>query len=86
MTYDILFTARAEKQFSKLETKTRENILGVLERIKIRPFSFAKRLIGTEYYKLRAGKYRIIIDIKNKTLLILVLEIGHRRNIYNILP
>lgn len=86
MTYEILFTARAEKQFSKLENGIQEHILGVLERIKVRPFSFAKRLVGTDYYKLRVGDYRIIIDIKNKTLLILVLEIGHRRNIYKILP
>lgn len=86
MTYEIVFTARAEKQFSKLEPKIQEHILGVLERIRIRPFNFAKRLVGTDYYKLRAGDYRIIIDIKNKQVLILVLEIGHRRNIYKMLP
>jgi mRNA interferase RelE/StbE len=86
MSYDIEFTIRAEKQFSKLELKIKEHILGVLDRIKIRPYSFAKKLVGTKYYKLRAGDYRIILDIRNERLIILILEIGHRKNIYKMLP
>jgi mRNA interferase RelE/StbE len=41
------------------------------------------KLVGDPGYKLRVGDYRVIIDIDNKKLTILVLKAGHRKNIYN---
>ncbi|MCZ7372487.1 MAG: type II toxin-antitoxin system RelE/ParE family toxin [Candidatus Methanoperedens sp.] len=39
--------------------------------------------MGDPGYKLRVGDYRVIMDIDNKNLIILVLKAGHRRNIYD---
>ena len=80
--YSVEFTEGAEKQFSKLPEETKKRIIAVLDRIKIRPYHFVKPLIGSNYFRLRIGDYRAILEIKNEKLLILVLEIGHRRNIY----
>ena len=54
----------------------------VLERIKIRPYEYVKKLSGYRYFRLRVGYYRLILDINNKQLMIIVIEIGHRKNIY----
>lgn len=80
--HKIEFTKRAKKQFDKLSWDIQERIISVLERTKIRPGDYFERLVGEKAYKLRIGKYRVIADLINDKLIILVLEIGHRKNIY----
>jgi len=80
--YDILFHDKAKRQLGKLPLEIQKRILNSLERIKIRPFHFIKKKQGTLYYVLRVGEYRIILDIKQEKLLILVIELGHRKKIY----
>jgi len=57
-------------------------IIRTLERVCVRPRHYARRLVGSPYYRFRAGDYRIIIDIRERELLILVLLVGHRKQIY----
>lgn len=80
--YSIEFSQTAEKQLYKLERKVQERIINVLERIRIRPFHFVKRIVGSPYYKLRVGDYRIILDIEQNKLIIFIIEVGHRKSIY----
>ena len=80
--YDIELSKTAEKQFYKLEKNLQEKIISTLERIKIRPYHHVIKLVGSPYFRLRVGNYRVILDIKEYKLIILILEIGHRRNIY----
>ncbi len=81
--YNVEFSQEAEKQLYKLEKYIQERIIATLERIRIRPFSFVKKLAGNLYYRLRVGDYRVILDIKEDKLIIFIIELGHRRNIYN---
>ncbi len=81
--YDVEFSQEAEKQLYKLGGYIQERIVLTLERIRIRPFHFVKRLVGSPYYRLRVGNYRIILDIKEDKLIIFMIELGHRRNVYN---
>ena len=82
--YEIIFSEKAKSQLKKLDKLIQERIGSVIDRIKIRPFSYdLKRLQGTNYYRARAGEYRIILDIKQNQLIIIVIEIGHRKNIYD---
>ncbi len=80
--YKILFSQTAEKQFRVLERGIQERVSLVLERISIRPYDFVRKLAGFPYFRLRVGDYRLILDIKNDQLAIIVMEIGHRKNIY----
>ena len=82
MVYEVIFSEKAESQLKKLEKNIQERILSVLERIRIRPELYAVKLIGDPGYKLRIGDYRVILDIDNNKLIILVIKIGHRKNIY----
>jgi len=81
--YEIVFVDKAKKQFKKLNKILQLRIIKVLERVKIRPHAHFIRLIGDPGFKLRAGNHRILVDIKEDKLIILVLKIGHRRNIYS---
>ncbi len=80
--YEIIFSQKAKKQLFKLEKNTQERIIATLERIRIRPEDFVTKLIGDPGYKLRVGDYRLIMDIDNNNLLILVIKVGHRKDIY----
>ncbi|MBI5072230.1 type II toxin-antitoxin system RelE/ParE family toxin [Candidatus Woesearchaeota archaeon] len=80
--YAVEFTETAEKQFKKLPNMLQERIIKSLERIRIRPEAYIEKLVGIPGYKFRVGDYRIILDIENDRLLILVIKIGHRKNVY----
>ncbi|HLD38805.1 MAG TPA: type II toxin-antitoxin system RelE/ParE family toxin [archaeon] len=82
MMYTIIFSPHAQKQFDKLEKNIQERILLSMERLKVRPYQFVSRLSNSRYYKMRVGDYRVIIDIKSNEMIVIVIEVGHRRNIY----
>ena len=82
LLYEIIFSQKVKKQLFKLEKIIQERIIAALERIRIRPESYIKKLVGDPGYKIRVGDYRVIMDIDRTKLLVLVIKIGHRRNIY----
>lgn len=81
--YHIQFTEKAQKELEKLERGIQERIISVLERARIRPEVHFTKLVGESGYRLRIGVYRLIADIDNGKLIILVIKVGHRKNIYN---
>lgn len=81
--YEIIFSNKAKNQLFKLEKTIQIRIIDALERIRIRPESYVTKLVGDPGYKLRVGNYRVIVDICNNNLLILIIKVGHRRDIYN---
>jgi mRNA interferase RelE/StbE len=80
--FDIFFTAESKKFLKKLNKQDSKRIISTLERCRIRPYSHIKKLVSSPYFRLRVGDYRVILDIKAGKLLIIVIEIGHRKNIY----
>lgn len=80
--YEIEYSEKAERFLDKLDHKERERIINALERIRIRPEHFIEKLVGEEGFKFRVGNYRAFLDLDNGKLIILVLEIGHRKNVY----
>lgn len=80
--YDLLYSKKILLQLKKLDHSKKERIINSLERIRIRPHYFVKRIVGTKYFRLRVGDYRIILDILNNNLIIHILEMGPRKNIY----
>ena len=82
--YELIYADTALKQLRKLEKDTQQRILNALERLRIRPESCdIKKLVGMPGFRFRVGNYRVIFDIEKEKLHILVLQIGHRKNIYS---
>jgi mRNA interferase RelE/StbE len=77
------FSHYAEKQFSKLPTAIQERALNVIERIKFNPYHFIKRKEGASCFIMRIGEYRAVLDIDDSKKIIYIIEIGHRKNIYD---
>jgi mRNA interferase RelE/StbE len=80
--FDIEFSKTAQKQLYKLEKQVQIRIISTLDRIRIRPYPYVKKLVGCPYFRLRVGDYRVILDIKEEKILIFVVEVGHRKDIY----
>jgi mRNA interferase RelE/StbE len=80
--YEVVISDKAERQLKKLEKGLQERIISSLERARIRPEAHFKKLVGEEAYSLRVGHYRVIADIIKNKLIILVLKVGHRKNVY----
>ncbi|PIN87220.1 cytotoxic translational repressor of toxin-antitoxin stability system [Candidatus Woesearchaeota archaeon CG10_big_fil_rev_8_21_14_0_10_44_13] len=80
--YSIEFSQTAHKQLEKLESQAQGRIISALERCRIRPYPHVQRIVGSSFFRLRAGHYRAIMDIREDRLMIFVIEIGHRRDIY----
>ncbi len=85
MAYDIEISDDARRSFRKLDKLTAQRIYTKLKEIASseNPFIYVKRLTGIALFSLRIGDYRIILDIKRKNLIILVLKVGRRKNVYD---
>lgn len=84
--YSIEFGKKAVKQFSKLDKIAQKLILSGLEKIEKSndPRAHGKALKGQlkTYWRYRVGKYRLITFIEDEKLIITVIEVGHRKDIY----
>ena len=87
MTWVYRFDERALKELKKLDRQAQRDILGYLDhRVAGRsdPRRFGKPLRANlaGLWRYRVGAYRIICQIKDRELLVLVVSVGHRKNIY----
>lgn len=82
MSFSVEFTDKGLKQLRKLERPVQERVITALERIRVRPQAYVRRLVGTPYYRLRVGDYRVILDIQEGRLVVLVIYVGHRKKVY----
>lgn len=88
MQYRVELTDRVIKQLKKLDKHTSALIIGWIEKNLDgceNPRIHGKGLTAnrTGQWRYRIGNYRLICEIEDEEVLILVLEVGHRREIYN---
>jgi mRNA interferase RelE/StbE len=82
-SYELVFkksVAKDLRQFPKVDVKR------ILQRIRSladdpRPQG-CEKLSGQERYRLRQGVYRIVYEIDDNVLVVLVVKVGHRRDVY----
>ena len=81
--YKILFTPHAQKDINHLPLPIKERVEQVLHKISINPY-LGKTLQGEwkGAYSYRLSDYRIIYKINKSSILVIVLKIGHRKDIY----
>ncbi len=82
--YTIVLSRKAQKQLDKLSDHIAFPIFEAIQdlREEPRPIGY-KKLKGRDGYRLRVGNYRIIYDIYDTELIIDVITVGHRKDIYD---
>ena len=81
--YEIKWTETTVQFLEKMESVDAERILEKMKLVSKNPFHYIKRLKGIPLYSLRTGKYRVIMSIEREKLVILVVELGNRKNVYD---
>lgn len=86
MSYTIRFTPKAAKQVRKLDSVAVKRIRDFLEQKLSQldnPRQLGKKLVNEEFWCYRVGDYRILTNIDDDQILILIVEVAHRREVYN---
>ncbi len=85
-TYEVEFVKSAQKEFDRLPTKLQAKTAEALSLLAQNPFSEllkVKKLKDADnLYRIRLGDYRVVYEIRNEQLIVLVIKIGHRREVY----
>ncbi|MBA3620521.1 MAG: type II toxin-antitoxin system RelE/ParE family toxin [Acidothermales bacterium] len=84
MTYRITLAPPAARQLRKLDPQARRRIQAALELLAVepRPPAATQLVGGSGEWRVRTGDYRIVYEIEDDHLLVLVLRVGHRREVY----
>jgi mRNA interferase RelE/StbE len=81
--YTVQFRPRAAKQLKALPTGVRRTIDQVIDALAENPRpSGAVQLKGTDFMRAWVRDYRVVFEVRDDVLLVLVVRIGHRRDIY----
>lgn len=84
MKYEVTIERAALKALQKIPTADRDRITRLIEGLAENPRpAGVKKLTGRNGWRARMGDYRVIYEIKDRTCHILVLDVGHRKDIYH---
>ena len=83
MRYSIEFVPSARRALAKLPLPMRKRIQVAIDDLADNPFPpGVKKLQGEDGYRIRVGDYRVIYEVEQGRLTVLVIRIGHRREVY----
>jgi mRNA interferase RelE/StbE len=84
MTYQIEFKARAKKELARVPREFAKKIIVEIAALALNPRpNGSKKLVGAEHtYRIRVGNYRVLYSVLEQQLIIEVIKIGHRKEVY----
>jgi len=81
--YKLLITRSASNELEDLPGKDRNRIIAKTQRLETSPRPpGVEKLSGDDKYRLRQGDYRILYEIRDRELIVTVVRIGNRRDVY----
>jgi mRNA interferase RelE/StbE len=82
MSFEVIWSESAANQLKSLDRAVARRIFRKVGELRENPHRLVRRIVNSPYYRLRVGKYRVILDIQHDKLRILVLKVGHRESVY----
>ncbi|MDH4304231.1 MAG: type II toxin-antitoxin system RelE/ParE family toxin [Nitrospira sp.] len=84
MLYQIEFSRQADRQFRNLPSQIQQRLKSRIDSLSTTPCPHgSEKLSGVDQlYRIRVGDYRIIYAVEDNRLIVLVVKIGHRREVY----
>lgn len=83
--YHIIYKDSAGKELRKLDKEAQRRLLMAIETLEItpRPDGVKKLKARFNQYRIRVGSYRVVYEIQDEEVLVLVLRVAHRRDVYH---
>ena len=83
MRFQVILPKSVQKELNRLPDDIANRILASLEGLETNPRPpDVKKLKGRDAWRIRVGDYRVIFEIHDRVLQIIVINVGHRREIY----
>jgi len=82
MDWEVIWSEKSVKQLEKMNKKYAQKIYDTVLDITKNPFSAVTRLRNSNFYRLRVGNYRVIMDLQQSNMIIFVVETDHRGQVY----
>jgi len=84
MNYAVAILRRAQKELGQLSSPSFERVCDAIRSLAGNPRpQGCRKLVGREGWRIRVGDYRVIYQIDDPARNVLVLHVGHRRDIYD---
>lgn len=81
--FDLVFKESVSKDLKEIPKQDVQRILERIDALRDEPRPQGSvKLSGKEYYRVRQGNYRIIYEIQDAQLVVIVIKVGHRREVY----
>lgn len=81
--YELVFRKSVAKDLRNLPKRDLQRVLSRIDTLADEPRpAGAEKLSGRELYRIRQGQYRIVYEIADQCLIVTVVRVGHRRDIY----
>jgi mRNA interferase RelE/StbE len=81
--YELQLLPSVKKDIQKIPKDDLKKILARMESLRDDPRPpGSTKLSGLDYYRVRQGNYRIVYEIQDTRLVVIVIKVGHRRDIY----
>jgi mRNA interferase RelE/StbE len=82
-SYKLIFKKSVAKDLRAFPAQDVQRILHRIDALAVEPRPVGcEKLSGQERYRIRQGVYRVIYEIADKALVVLVVKVGHRREVY----
>jgi mRNA interferase RelE/StbE len=84
-SYNVIFTREALKEIASVDARAdRARIMDKIQKLAGNPRPHgSKKLEGPfERYRLRQGDYRVLYEIRDEALIVAVIHVGHRKDVY----
>jgi len=84
MPYSIRFTPRTLRDFAAFDRATQQRLQRRIDRLAQNPYPAGGKKLQAEepFYRIRVGDYRVIYQVEPQELLVVVVKIGHRKEVY----
>ena len=84
MAYEVFILPRAQKELANLPKQNYARVRDLISTLAGNPRpTGCKKLMGREGWRVRSGDYRVIYEIDDRNKRVIVLDVGHRRDIYS---
>jgi mRNA interferase RelE/StbE len=84
MNFAVSILRRAQKELGQLSSPSFERVCDAIRSLAVNPQPpGCRKLVGRDGWWIRVGDYRVIYEIDDPARAVLVLHVGHRRDIYN---
>ncbi|MBI3117932.1 MAG: type II toxin-antitoxin system RelE/ParE family toxin [Candidatus Hydrogenedentes bacterium] len=82
-TFKVVVAAEVQKDLRHISRMDRDRIIQRIKALAGNPRpAGSRKLKGRDLYRIRQGDYRILYEIRDKTLVVFVVRVGHRREVY----